>query len=170
MPTALRLFLGLISIAGLFLLIFIVGQLIKSPTSLLLVMTITYSTLTLLVLGFGLFSIKTFSLDNEQIEEHFLWGLFKVKTPIADIKNFKILNKLNGFGSFEEIIINKQNGGTIFIQEFDQKRFKEFKNKFSALSTIDNKLKPNYWTNFYKTSLVMVAIWIGLMIGIAIFC
>lgn len=168
LPTTLRLLVGLIGLGGLYFLIEIVRHLIVDPTTLLLLMTIVYSTMTFLLLGLGLFSIKTFELENNCIVEIILWGLIRIKTPIDEIENFKAQMTSNRIGTFEELILNRRNGGTIFIQEFDQRGFNELKHRLSSLLTLDKQIKPNYWTGFYKLLSIMLVIWYGLMIGIKI--
>ena len=74
----------------------------------------------------------------------------------------------NKLGTFEELILKKKTGDTIFIQEFDQKGFHELKSRLSRLLTEDKKIKPNYWTKFYQIAIVMLFIWYGLMIGLTV--
>ena len=166
LPTILRLFVGLIGLCGLLFISVLVKSLIEEQTYLLLVMTIVYSTLTFLSVGGGLFAIKTFQLDNNEISEIFLFGLIKIKTSIDKFESFKSHMTSNKLGTFEELILNKKMGDTIFIQEFDQKRFEEFKFKLSSLVTEDENIKPNYWTRFYKIAAVMLIFWYILLLGL----
>jgi hypothetical protein len=168
LPTILRLVVGLVGLGGLLFLSVIVRHLINEPTTLLLVMTIVYSTLTFLFLGLGLFSIKTFRLNDKEIVESFLLGLLKRKTPLGEVENFKSHMTSNKLGTFEELILNRKTGDTIFIQEFDQKGFGELKSRLTQLLTEDKTIKPNYWTHFYKILVIMLVAWYGLMIGLTI--
>ncbi len=167
-PTLLKLFVGIIGIFGLFFLSVIIKGLFMEQTYLLLVMTIVYSTLTFLSLGFGLFSIKTFLLNNHEISENYLFGLLKIKTSVDKFESFKSHMTSNNLRTFEELVLNKKTGDTIFIQEFDQKKFEEFKVKLSTLVKEDNNIKPNYWTRFYKIATVMLILWYLLLIGLII--
>ncbi|NVN96501.1 MAG: hypothetical protein HXX18_14590 [Bacteroidetes bacterium] len=161
-----RLFAGIVGICGLLFISVLVRSLINEPSTLILLMTIVYSTLTFLFIALGLFSIKTFKIDDNVLIESFLWGLIKRKNSLLEIENFKSQMTSNKFGTFEELIINKKTGETIFIQEFDQKEYKEFKNKLKQLLIEDNTIEPNYWTNFYKIVCVFLVIWYALMIGL----
>lgn len=168
LPTILRVVIGLIGVAGLPFLFVIVRALIHEPTTLLLIMTIAYSTITFLFLGFGLFSIKTFELGNRELIESFLWGLFKVRTPLEGIEAFKSHMVSNKLGTFEELIVNKKNGDTIFIQASDQRQFPELKSRLTQLFREDKAIEPNYWTPFIKISAILLVIWVGLMITVKI--
>ena len=168
LPTIIRLVVGLVGFGGLLFVSVIVRHLINEPSTLLLVMTIVYSTLTFLFLGLGLFSIKTFRLNNKEIVESYLWGLLKRKTPFGEIENFKSHITGNALGTFEELILNRKTGDTIFIQEFDQKGFGELKDRLTQLLTEDKTIIPNYWTHFNKILVIMLVAWYGLMIGVKI--
>jgi hypothetical protein len=168
LPTVFRLFIGLVGVCGLIFLFVVVKALIVDPSTLLLVMTSAYSTVTVLFLGFGLFSIKTFQLGDNELIECFLWGLHKRRSQLREIAAFKSHKASNKLGTFEELILNKRNGDTVFIQEFDQRRFKELKSRLSQQLTEDNTIKPNYWNGFYKTLALLLLTWYGIMIVVTV--
>lgn len=114
-------------------------------------------------MGLGPVSIVTFSTDGEVLSENIL-GLFKRKTDLKEIQCYAIRQASNAFGTFDQIILNKRNGQTIFIESYDQKDFKEFRLQIEKLLTLDFKAKPNYWTKFYKMSAIWLSVWIGLMV------
>jgi hypothetical protein len=163
LPTSLRLFIGLFGIGGFVFCLFHINELIKNPTTLHLLMLSVFSTLTLLFLGFGLFSIKTFIVNEKQIVEVTMWGLIVRKNSIGEIVGFKSHMVSDKLGTFEELVVKKRSGETIFIQEFDQKEFQPLKSTFSKLFTEDKSIKPNYWTKFLITICAMLVFWFGLM-------
>ena len=168
LPTILRLGVGLVGIGGILFLSVMVPHLINEPTRLLVGMAIVYSALTFLFLGLGLFSIKTFRLNNKEIVESFLWGLVKRKSRLGLIKAFRIRMASNRLGTFEELILEKEEGDTIVIQEFDQKGFKELKNRLIPVLAEDKSIEPNYWTRSHKTLVILLVIWYAVLFGLAI--
>jgi hypothetical protein len=113
--------------------------------------------------GLGPISITTYSIDKKELTENIL-GLFKKQTDINDIETYRLRQSSNGFGTFDELVINKKDGQTIFIQSFDQADFKEFRIEIEKLLKYDNATKPNYWTKFYKASTILLTIWILIMV------
>jgi len=163
LPTILRLFLGLVSISMLVVAISFSGQIFSEPTIFNLVSVLIFSFMGFFFLGLGPISITTYSTDGKFLIENTL-GLFQRRTDFKDIERYKLKQSSNGFGAFDELIINKRDGHTIFIQSFDQADFKEFRLEISKLIKYDNETKPNYWTKFYKASTIFLTIWVLTMV------
>ncbi|NJN43064.1 MAG: hypothetical protein HC811_13380 [Flammeovirgaceae bacterium] len=114
-------------------------------------------------MGLGPVSIATFSTDGIALTEN-IFGLIKIRTDLAEIQCYSMRQARNGFGSFDQLILNKKDGQTIFIDSFDQADFKAFRLEIENLLPHDFKAKPNYWTKFYKVTAIWLGLWTGLMI------
>jgi hypothetical protein len=162
LPTILRLFLGVVSVSMLVVAISFTRQIFNEPTIFNLVSVLMFSFMGFFFLGLGPISITTYSTDGKVLIENTL-GLFQRQTDLKDILRYRIKQSSNGFGAFDELIINKRDGHTIFIQSFDQADFKEFRLEIEKLIEYDNGTKPNYWTRFYKASTILLTIWLVIM-------
>ena len=163
LPTILKLF---VATGGLFILSTLsefVEKLISDPTGFNFVSVLMASTMGFIFAGLGLTSIRTFSTDGKILTENIL-GLFKIVTDLKDIDCYFMKQASNVFGTFDQLMLNKNDGKTIIIESYDQKGFKEFRLELEGLLTHDFKARPNYWTKFYKVSAIMLGVWIGIML------
>ncbi len=163
LPTILRLFLGAVSVSMLVIAISFSRQIFSEPTAFNFVSVLMFSFMGFFFMGLRPISIMTYSTDGQVLTENIL-GLFKTKTDIRDIDSYRLRQSANGLGVFDELIINKREGQTIFIQSFDQADFKEFRIAIEKLIKYDSTIKPNYWTRFYKASTILLAIWLLIML------
>jgi len=168
-PLILRLLLGLIGLAMLILAFLLTIELFNEPSEYYFIGILTYLTLGLLFIGVGILSIKTYSINDQILKESTLGGLIVRKTKLSEIDKMKIRRTLNGIGKeIEQIILNFKNKKSIFIQDFDQKNYQNFKIEVEKYIEIDDQIKPNYFTRFWKIMIIIITIWIISLISLLI--
>ena len=154
LPTILRLLIGITSLAILTLALFFSKEFISKPSSFSIVSALTCFLIGYLFLINGLFSIKTFSIDKQSLKIKILGGIFWNHIGLSEIESYIRKKNYIIFGPFDELILNKKNGKTIFIQSFDQNNFEELSKAVEELVVYDNNLKANYWTNSNQIGII----------------
>ena len=168
-PLILRLILGLIGLSLLILGLSLAKEFIQELSESHIVEILTFLSLGLLFIGVGLLSIKTYSINDREIIENILGGLINRKIELSEIDKMKIGQTLNGVGiRIEQIILNLKNGTSIIIQDFDQNNYTDFKMEVERYIENDNKIKPNYFTIFWKIMILIIGVWIITMTSILI--
>lgn len=162
-PTILRVFLGVMSLILFTVAVSFLTRLINDQTPFVFISVLMFSFLGLFFLGLGPASIATFSFDGKTLRENVL-GMFESATEIEEIIGFSVKQAANGFGAFDQIILNKRDGKTIFIESFDQINFKKLRIELEKRLEYKFDNKPNYWTRFYKFSAIYMGCLIVLMI------
>lgn len=138
-------------------------RIFNEPTPFNFVSVLMFSFMGFFFTGLALPSIRTFSTDGQILTENIL-GLIKTHTDLKEIQCYCIKQASNVFGTFDQLILNKRDGYTIFIESYDQNGFKELRLELESQLILDSKAKPNYWTKFIRASAIWLCIWIGLMI------
>lgn len=163
LPTLLKLLAGAV---GVFMLIIATGFTIKilnEPTGFYFVSVLMFSFMGFFFIGIGPASISSYSVDGNMLIEN-IFGLIQKRTYLSEIRCYALRQGGNRYRTSDQLILNKKDGQTIFIDSFDQKDFKVFRLEIEKLLTYDFNAKPNYWTKFYKVSSIWLGIWVGLMI------
>lgn len=163
LPTLLKLFLG---VCGIFMLTAASSftiKLLTEPTAFNFVSVLMYSFIGFFSIGIGPATIATYSVDSQTLTENIL-GLIKKRTDLREIQCYALRQAGNRYRTSDQLILNKKDGQTIFIDSFGLRDFKEFRLEIGKLLPYDFKAKPNYWTTFYKVSVIWLCIWLGLMI------
>jgi hypothetical protein len=131
---------------------------------------LTLVSLGLLQIGTSIFSIKTYSIDENKISVNILWGLISRKIEFQEIENIKSERAAISFGKVDEqIILNLKNRSTVFINELDQEGFIEFRKEIEKHVESDNSISPNYWTIYIKVVLTVLVFWMLVMLFLLIF-
>lgn len=165
-----RFIIGLFGIIMWTLVFFLAKDLIKEFSESLFIGLLTFFSLGLLFIGTGFLSIKTYSINNKQLVEHTFGGLVKIKIELNEIEKMKIGQALIGFGkTVEQIILNLKNGTSIIISDFDQRNYNGLKAEIEKNIEYDDKIKPNYFTKFWRIIIIVFSTWIVLMSLILIF-
>lgn len=136
----------------------------------LLVGILAFISLGFLQIGASIFSIKTYSIDENKIVVNILWGLITRKIELREIKKMKFEQTKISFGKeVQQIILILKNGSSVFIEESEQKGFDEFRKEVDKFVELDNGIKPNYWTKYWKVTLIVIAFWMVVMLFLLIF-
>jgi hypothetical protein len=163
LPTLLKIFVG---VGGLFMLTTAADFTIKflsEPTAFNFVSVLMFSFMGFFFIGIGPATIATYSVDGQTLTENIL-GLIKKRIELREIESYALRQAGNRYRTSDQLVLNKKDGQTIFIDSFGLRDFKEFRLKIENLLPYDFKTKPNYWTKFYKVSVIWLCIWVGLMI------
>ena len=154
-----KLILGFGGIFILLVSLIFINELIKKPSMVSFLAFLMYSGMGFFFMGFGFISIKTFSINENYLNEIY-FGIIKFKTQISDIEFYKCRKQSNKLGFFDELVINKGNGQTIFIQSFDQTNFYNFQKAVDKYLVKNDSIKPNEWTIFIR----IVVSWLAILV------
>ncbi len=169
LPFVFRIVIGLVALVALTLSFVFFLEFIREQSDFSIIGALAFFSLGFIFLGAGPFSIKTYTINNQKIVERTLGGLFNKEIKFSEIDKMKFNQTLIGFGKkVEQIVINLKNGSTLFIEDFDQKGFYDFRAEVEKFVEKDNRISPNYLTSFWKKAIIIIAIWISVMVAVLV--
>lgn len=166
-PAILKLLLGAAGIVTLTTAVSFTIKILTEPTAFNVVSVLMFSFIGFFFIGIGPATVSAYSIDDQTLTESIL-GVIKRHTDLTEIQSYSLRQGGNRYRTSDLLILNKKNGQTIFIDSFGQKNFKAFRLEIAKLLPYDFNAKPNYWTKFYRVSVISLCIWFALMLGFII--